>query len=104
MTHVKEYAVSDFAIGEPRSAFSPSTLFSCLNYDMPASSTQTLSSATLASTDRCDRCGAQAYVLAELAGGSQLLFCGHHWGTHQEALRPKSVNIVDELHRLNQAP
>jgi hypothetical protein len=71
---------------------------------MSASSTQTLAPSTLATTDRCDRCGAQAYVLAELPGGSQLLFCGHHWGTHQEALRPKSVNIVDELHRLNQAP
>jgi hypothetical protein len=104
MTHVRGFALLDFAIGEPRSAFSPSTTFSCLNNSMSASSTQTLAPATLATTDRCDRCGAQAYVLAELPGGSQLLFCGHHWGAHQAALRPKSINIIDELHRLNEAP
>jgi hypothetical protein len=74
------------------------------NLGMSAPSTQTLAPTTLATTDRCDRCGAQAYVLAELPGGSQLLFCGHHWSTHEAALRPKVVNIIDELHRLNDAP
>lgn len=71
---------------------------------MSAPSTQTLTPSVLSSTDRCDRCGAQAYVMAELPGGSQLLFCGHHWGTHEAALRPKVVNVVDELHRLNERP
>ena len=71
---------------------------------MSAPSTQTLAATTLATTARCDRCGAQAYIMAELPGGSQLLFCGHHWGTHEAALRPKVVNIVDELHRLNDRP
>jgi|AntAceMinimDraft_1070359.scaffolds.fasta_scaffold03006_6 hypothetical protein len=77
---------------------------SCLNEDMSNTSTPTLVAPVLVSTDRCDRCGAQAYVLAELQGGSALLFCGHHWGAHEAALRPKVVKVVDELHRLNIRP
>ncbi len=71
---------------------------------MSDTSTPTLESPVLSNTDRCDRCGAQAYVLAELPGGSALLFCGHHWGNHEAALRPKLVNVIDELHRLNERP
>jgi hypothetical protein len=34
---------------------------------------------TLNALDRCDRCGAQAYVRAVLeTSGGELLFCGHH--------------------------
>lgn len=29
-------------------------------------------------TDRCDRCGAHAHVMATFPSGSTLLFCGHH--------------------------
>ncbi len=32
---------------------------------------------TLVSTDRCDRCGAQAYVRF-IKGSFELDFCGHH--------------------------
>ncbi len=32
---------------------------------------------SLVSTDRCDRCGAQAYV-RYCKGSSELDFCGHH--------------------------
>lgn len=32
---------------------------------------------TLVSTDRCDRCGAQAYV-RYIKGDATLDFCGHH--------------------------
>jgi hypothetical protein len=71
---------------------------------MSDTSTPTLDAPVLSSTDRCDRCGAQAYVLAELPGGSALLFCGHHWSNHEAALRPKVVKLTDELHRLNERP
>ncbi|MGH8824104.1 MAG: DUF7455 domain-containing protein, partial [Jiangellaceae bacterium] len=30
----------------------------------------------LKAVDRCDSCGAQAYIRVVLAGGSDLLFCG----------------------------
>jgi hypothetical protein len=34
----------------------------------------------LNANDRCDRCGAQAYVLIAVNNGStHLLFCAHHW-------------------------
>ena len=59
---------------------------------------------SLSATDRCDRCGAQAYVRVVLDGGSDLLFCSHHWNTHAEKLRPVALEIVDETHRLTEAP
>ena len=31
----------------------------------------------LSAADRCDSCGAQAYIAAEV-NGSELLFCAHH--------------------------
>ena len=67
---------------------------------MAETAAQTLSLPVLSASDRCDRCGAQAYVLAELTGGSVLLFCGHHWSTHEEALAPRAQRVVNELHKL----
>ncbi len=63
----------------------------------------TITAPTLGATDRCDRCNAQAYVRVVLPGGADLLFCGHHWGHHESALRPKAEEIIDELHRLSEA-
>ncbi|MGO3146949.1 MAG: DUF7455 domain-containing protein, partial [Leucobacter sp.] len=40
----------------------------------------------LSALDRCDSCGAQAYVRAVLSG-SDLLFCAHHAHKHEEKLR-----------------
>ncbi|RKS72547.1 hypothetical protein CLV35_2794 [Motilibacter peucedani] len=34
--------------------------------------------APLAVADRCDRCGAQAFVRARMSEGGELVFCGHH--------------------------
>lgn len=66
--------------------------------------TQTLAAPALSATDRCDRCNAQAYVRVVLPGGSDLLFCGHHWNRHEPALRPQAVEVVDETHRLAEGP
>ena len=66
--------------------------------------TTTLSTPALSATDRCDRCQAQAYVRVLLPGGSDLLFCGHHWSRHEDVLRPQAEQIVDETHRLADAP
>jgi hypothetical protein len=39
-----------------------------------------LSTTELNANDRCDKCGAQAYVLSTVINyGGQLLFCSHHW-------------------------
>ena len=56
--------------------------------------------ASLTADDRCDGCGAQAYVRVRLATGGELLFCGHHWGRHGDALRPQATEVIDESDRL----
>ena len=52
-------------------------------------------SPTLSAADRCDRCGAQAYVRVVLSSGD-LLFCGHHAKAYEDKLREKAVDWVDE--------
>jgi hypothetical protein len=54
----------------------------------------------LSATDRCDRCGAQAYVQVELVAGAELLFCGHHARQYEDRLREVAILIHDETDRL----
>jgi hypothetical protein len=54
----------------------------------------------LTALDRCDRCGAQAYVWALLPSGLELLFCAHHNRQHSPALTKVAVGILDETDRL----
>ena len=56
--------------------------------------------AGLTAMDRCDRCGAQAYVWALLPNGLELLFCAHHNRQHSSALAKIAVGILDETYRL----
>lgn len=58
----------------------------------------------LSAGDRCDRCGAQAYVRIVLAGGGELLFCGHHFSEHELKLRGVAIEIDDERERAAAAP
>ncbi|RAY10843.1 hypothetical protein DPM19_33310 [Actinomadura craniellae] len=58
----------------------------------------------LTAVDRCDRCGAQAYVRAVLAGGNDLLFCAHHGRKFSGALRSTGADIHDETNRLIETP
>jgi major membrane immunogen (membrane-anchored lipoprotein) len=54
----------------------------------------------LSDYDRCDRCGAQAYVQVTLHSG-QLLFCAHHYQEHETRLRPIATAVLDERDRLH---
>ncbi len=54
----------------------------------------------LNASDRCDRCGAQAYVRATLPGGTELLFCGHHGNAHRPSLLVAGASIHDETDKL----
>jgi hypothetical protein len=58
----------------------------------------------LTAADRCDRCGAQAYVRVVLSSGSDLLFCAHHWRDNSDALRSVAASVHDELDRLGDIP
>ena len=57
---------------------------------------------TLTSVDRCDRCGAQAYLRVFLRSGGELLFCAHHGREHSPALAGLA-EIHDESERLLEA-
>lgn len=59
-----------------------------------------LETTPLRAIDRCDRCGAQAYVRATLLNGGELLFCGHHAKEYAEKLKSVSAKIQDETNRL----
>lgn len=65
------------------------------------STTAVAEPASLNATDRCDRCGAQAYVRATLDGGAELLFCGHHFRAHEDKLAAAGAVILDERHRID---
>jgi hypothetical protein len=62
--------------------------------------TTTLDARPLVATDRCDRCGAQAYLRVTMPSGSELLFCAHHGREHEARLRELAATIQDESGRL----
>ncbi len=56
---------------------------------------------TLTAADRCDRCGARAYMRVVLPGGGELLFCAHHGHAHKDALTAAEASIQDETQSLS---
>ncbi len=57
--------------------------------------TATSPAPTLTAADRCDRCGAQAFVRVVLTSGD-LLFCAHHAKAYEDKLKPAAVDWLDE--------
>lgn len=49
----------------------------------------------ITSSDRCDKCSAQAYFLAVFDSG-ELYFCRHHFLKNEDAIREFAYHIVDE--------
>jgi hypothetical protein len=58
----------------------------------------------LTAADRCDRCGARAYIRVVLPGGADLLFCAHHGRTHEDALKQRAVEFQDHTQVLTATP
>ena len=58
---------------------------------------------TFTATDRCDRCGAQAFMRAVLSSGD-LLFCAHHGRAYGDALAAKALVVEDATETINKAP
>ena len=54
----------------------------------------------LVATDRCDVCGAQAYIRVQLDSG-ELLFCAHHGNANKDKLSPLVINWHDQSEELN---
>jgi hypothetical protein len=61
-------------------------------------------SSSLTASDRCDRCGAQAYLRVELQSGGELLFCAHHARQHGDKLKQVAVTYIDETDKLAGTP
>jgi len=51
--------------------------------------------------DRCDQCGAQAYVLVIFPEDLTLTFCSHHFNENSDKLIEKAVDIIDETDKLS---
>jgi hypothetical protein len=58
----------------------------------------------LTAGDRCDRCGAQAYLRVTLISGGELLFCAHHGRKFEPELKKIAAEIQDETGRLTETP
>ncbi len=54
----------------------------------------------LTAADRCDRCGAQAYVRAVFPEGTDLLFCAHHGREAAPLLAARGIEVQDGSERL----
>ncbi|MBF4614477.1 MULTISPECIES: hypothetical protein [Curtobacterium] len=53
----------------------------------------------LTAADRCDSCGAQAYIRATMASG-ELYFCAHHGAEFKDKLAATAIEWHDESSRL----
>ncbi|HUR51406.1 MAG TPA: hypothetical protein VMZ11_04710 [Mycobacteriales bacterium] len=53
--------------------------------------------------DRCDRCGAQAFIRAVFVQG-ELTFCGHHGRELQPALDLSALVVEDATELINARP
>lgn len=54
-------------------------------------------------SDRCDRCGAQAFV-AVLFKAGPLLFCAHHAREYHDALAEQGIEMYDGTAAINVKP
>ena len=66
-------------------------------------STLLATTTSLSAADRCDRCGAQAYVRVVLSRGD-LLFCAHHGRQYELKLREVATEFHDQSGSLIATP
>ena len=62
----------------------------------------------LTAADRCDRCGARAYVKVNVfvpdSGDHELLFCAHDYRQHEAKLRYSGARVVLDQRQPLQTP
>ena len=54
-------------------------------------------------SDRCDRCGGQAFFWVNGVSGD-LLFCRHHFLKYEDSIRSYAFEVIDETYKLNDRP
>lgn len=56
----------------------------------------------LNNADRCDQCGAQAFIWVNMPNATAgLLYCRHHFLRNESKLREYAIDIVDETYKIN---
>lgn len=81
----------------------PSSLIAPVTTAPDTAESLMLSNQPLTANDRCDRCGAQAYLAVAVGFDGKtgdLLFCAHHAREHRTALGLKTTVIRDEQDKL----
>jgi len=73
-----------------------------MNQTVQDLSVDDLSNNQLTAADRCDSCGAQAYIRATMASG-ELFFCAHHGAEFKDKLAATAIEWHDESSRLLQS-
>lgn len=59
----------------------------------------------LTNADRCDQCGAQAFIWVNMPDSqSGLLFCIHHFNRNESKLRTVAIDFIDERYKINVRP
>ena len=58
----------------------------------------------MTAADRCDRCGARAYIRVLLPRGGELMFCAHHGRVNASALVAVDAEIQDQSEALAATP
>ncbi len=57
---------------------------------------------TLNNQDRCDACGAQAFIWVQMPNATAgLLYCVHHFNKYEAKLREVAIDVVDERYKIN---
>ncbi|UDL16428.1 hypothetical protein SEA_ZOOMAN_187 [Microbacterium phage Zooman] len=57
---------------------------------------------TLNHSDRCDACGAQAFVWINMPNSTHgLLYCSHHFNRFEAKLREHAIDVIDERYKIN---
>lgn len=57
---------------------------------------------TLTAADRCDQCGARAYVrIVDPVSWRDLLFCGHDFAHHEAEILKTEFSVFDERGQLD---
>jgi hypothetical protein len=51
----------------------------------------------LTAADRCDRCGAQAFVRTTMSSGHELLWCAHHYAQNEQGLAAGKATVTADL-------
>jgi hypothetical protein len=62
--------------------------------------TKEQSKSVLQVADRCDRCTAQAFILARGIKG-ELMFCGHHYNKSKNSIDSWAFEIINEIQSIN---